>query len=1409
MAKWNKIIVSGSNAHLSSVTSSLGAQFTGSVLVSSSFTLNSTVVGSRLTGSFSGSFSGSFEGTASHAKDLQRINNVLDNNVNNYVVTATGGEHIQGEQYLQFDSGFTRNKLTIIGGYIDITDEEQSNLAIGKDTLMSNTSGMWNIAIGSASLNDNQDGNRNISIGHDSLNANLTGDDNIAIGKSSLKLNEGSSNLAIGTDSLKSNTSGQENIGIGKSSLQANTSGTDNIGIGVGTLFSNQSGFSNISIGTNAIAGNISGQYNIGIGELSLNTNASGDNNISLGYMSGMRITGNNNISVGSASLYHTSNYDSNIGIGIQSLYFNSASSNLAIGENSSYLNRTGSRNISIGNFSLYRNEDFDNLSIGVSSSFNNFTGSRNLSIGNYSLRDLLNGIGNISVGFSSSLNLVSASFNTSVGVGVFGSKRTGSFDTAIGYNAMSRIDGGSLDSQYNIAIGVESLHSSLPGGHNIGIGYHTLRNLYVGDLRNAGFNSIAIGNSAGWAVGTGGHVFIGAGAASGSTVSSVRNISATAGSIIAIGSGSLKEGYGTLSGTITIGFDSGKNLKDSSNNIVIGHESLSLTSTTNVDHNIVIGNSTAQYNSGNENVIIGNLSAIASGFAGASNVIIGNKSGESMTNSDYNVLIGYDVASRLTTGDFNVVMGGGSAGVSLTTGNYNLILGYQAAGLTVNLTGESNIVLGYAAGFDLTSGRDNILIGKTAGGNLSTATGSIMIGRESGGDTAGSAITGHGNIALGEQSAFSLTSGIKNILIGHESGRSMTTGTGSVLLGDRAGKNLTGGKNVFIGELAGDAASSTSGSILIGSDAGGGNLTGNGNVFIGLQSGLVASSATKNVFIGNKAGDAADTTTGSVVIGDNAGDALTSGNGNVFIGELAGGTITTGRNNIHIGSRAGNRTNGPGGNVPAGTINSIIIGNNVGVGANADNSVVLGGQGTATYYSTIATPQWTATSDENDKTDIANIGLGLDLIRQVQPKKYRWDNRGRYDNPGSRDGSLKNPYDSWGIIAQDLVALTSSFASMSYLIEEISGSYLDGTGFIGYGVKEGSLMWTTLQAVKDLDSIVATTGSNSFTGSQFITGSLVLTRTSTPTGVGLDLYGSRTKGGNQYFDFLRITNTTGSAKTPSKTLRLDISGSIEIINDAYTSTIFSLNDSGSLALPATNAVSLDGLKNTGGGVSINNGNTVIFDDGNTHIHSAGANQNIWINASGSGNLVVNGQTGASGGLLVGTSTAQGLVTISGSRNYNLGVTYGYLNSSGATGTFSGISRYSIVTTDRIAGSEFNAYSDIRIKDITGKISLDEAKKFIINTNPIKFTWKNSVDDGIKNGYSAQEVLKAGFDNLVGAIPNESIEELIDADGFVSPSGSQLTVNYEQIIPYHSVVIKHLLDKIEDLEKQVQELRGK
>ena len=49
----------------------------------------------------------------------------------------------------------------------------------------------------------------------------------------------------------------------------------------------------------------------------------------------------------------------------------------------------------------------------------------------------------------------------------------------------------------------------------------------------------------------------------------------------------------------------------------------------------------------------------------------------------------------------------------------------------------------------------------------------------------------------------------------------------------------------------------------------------------------------------------------------------------------------------------------------------------------------------------------------------------------------------------------------------------------------------------------------------------------------------------------------------------------------------------------------------------------------------------------------------------------------------------------------------------------------------------------------------------------------------------------------------------IDSDGFVSPEAAQLTIAYDQVIPYHTTVIKHLLEKIEKLEETIKELQSK
>ena len=85
------------------------------------------------------------------------------------------------------------------------------------------------------------------------------------------------------------------------------------------------------------------------------------------------------------------------------------------------------------------------------------------------------------------------------------------------------------------------------------------------------------------------------------------------------------------------------------------------------------------------------------------------------------------------------------------------------------------------------------------------------------------------------------------------------------------------------------------------------------------------------------------------------------------------------------------------------------------------------------------------------------------------------------------------------------------------------------------------------------------------------ITGRLNVTYApATTVGATLNLVAANTQGGTGYADFLKVTNTSGGATNPSKTFRLSSAGAVEVINNAYSATLMSLSDTGSMstALP-------------------------------------------------------------------------------------------------------------------------------------------------------------------------------------------------------------------------------------------------
>lgn len=373
--------------------------------------------------------------------------------------------------------------------------------------------------------------------------------------------------------------------------------------------------------------------------------------------------------------------------------------------------------------------------------------------------------------------------------------------------------------------------------------------------------------------------------------------------------------------------------------------------------------------------------------------------------------------------------------------------------------------------------------------------------------------------------------------------------------------------------------------------------------------------------------------------------------------------------------------------------------------------------------------------------------------------------------------------------------------------ISSISSGYAIGVdaGSLWYGVDLAGNGHDWYAGTNKLMSLITSAGLRLFGLGGPTTTAMVISGTS--------LLGS--KGGVGYMDFLQVVNNWSGATNVNKWFRTNSTGGLEILNNAYTATILTLSDNGIMAIGGGNPATATSQDATSNYLSFNNNNTQIYDDGNTHIHSRGGGQAMWINTNGGQlNLLTQTPTATGGigsGIAIATGTLNGYVTINTGRTVTTAAAYGYLTTAGA-GTYPGGSQtisISLYANNRIWGQEIDAFSDERMKDIHGEITLEEGIKLVKNLKPIKYNWKEGDDKGVKAGYSAQQVIKAGFDHLIGLIPTEGLEETVDEDGFTSPKDTQFAMNYDQVTPYHGVVIKHLLEEIENLKNEIKELKDR
>ena len=259
-------------------------------------------------------------------------------------------------------------------------------------------------------------------------------------------------------------------------------------------------------------------------------------------------------------------------------------------------------------------------------------------------------------------------------------------------------------------------------------------------------------------------------------------NFALTGTGIVALGAGAglaITTGYGL----VLIGKDAGTAITIGYDNVAIGGSALKAC-TTGWDNMAIGGEALIALTTGNANVAIG-TDALHACQAGVSNVCIGYGAGESIINATSNMFIG-TTAGRNNTGYANTGIGT-SALQECTTGDWNIGIGYSAIrNLTTN---ELNIGIGNES-LLFTNGRRNTAIG-------------IYSGRGATGQSFDE------SVLIGYRAGYALTTGDYNILLGYQAGETITTGASNIIIGyniDPTGVGVSSELNIgalIYGDLA------------------------------------------------------------------------------------------------------------------------------------------------------------------------------------------------------------------------------------------------------------------------------------------------------------------------------------------------------------------------------------------------------------------------------------------------------------------------------------------------------------------------------------------------------------------------------------------------------------------------------
>ncbi len=831
------------------------------------------------------------------------------------------------------------------------------NTAIGSFALTNNISGNYNTAVGNNALSANVIGSYNTAEGYSALSANVLGGSNTAVGYSALlTVTSGSNNTALGTGAdVGEPAQNRTAIGAGAAAFVDNSvmlgnssvryimpSGTinsTNLGYAPNNLFNNvlakqfniydsgNTNYAGITAPSATYAFTYTLQMPINQGAFGQLLTTDGNNPAQLSWstlptytlltaatacdtpstlvlrdntgtfeattvaLSGKSLINYSSLggcNTGQGFIFAPTHNNTIIGLNAGNNNTLTGSGNIAIGQNALQLIATGTSNIAIGYNALQLNSSgHDNIGIGLNALQNN-TGPYQIALGTNALQNNT-GTNNFAAGYYALANNTAGQFNTAIGDYSLQNNTVGSSNIGIGISTLANSNSGdniaigiysltnNTQGQQQVAIGSRALQSNITGTSNVGIGYYSLY------YNNSGYANTALGYYAGLNCLTGSNnIYLGA------------NVVGSAGdnNLIKIGNGQTQTYVAGIYNNLQVGEPV---VITSNGQLGVGSYSNLINTATSCDNALalVLRDSTGS-------------------FAATTITLTGN----SLIN--YSSVGGCDTGAGFVWAPTkqNTLIGLGAGNSNNLTGTSNVALGYQA--LANNITGYNNTALGFGTLATNTNKSNNVAIGTNAMASANPYFGnSVAIGYQAlAHDSSGY------NVAVGSQALSANTTGYDNTAVGTFALQDNNSGLGNSAFGAFAlSANTSGGSNTAIGTLALNA-----------------NMIGNYNTAVGSQAMYATTAGYYNTALGINAMNSAQASH-DVAIGYNS-LGLDSAGFNVAVGEATLSNIITGTYNVALGYEAGV-------NAGTSTSNSIYIANQ---GNSTDSNVTyIGTQGTQT----------------------------------------------------------------------------------------------------------------------------------------------------------------------------------------------------------------------------------------------------------------------------------------------------------------------------------------------------------------------------------------------------------------------------------------------------------------------------